>query len=55
MQDGPCRNAFLVKGTKESDEAKLGLYPQGAERERVNQAFGVYFRSLGGALRRVEF
>lgn len=54
VQDGPCRNAFLVKGTKESDEAKLGLYPQGVERERINQAFSAYFRSLGAALKRAE-
>ncbi|MEC7816697.1 MAG: CLCA_X family protein [Pseudomonadota bacterium] len=54
VQDGPQRNSFLVKGTLESDEAKLGLYPQGSERQRINQAFSTYFQSLGAALKRAE-
>jgi len=52
VQDATCKNAFLVRGTKETDEAKLGLYPQGEERARTNRAFSAYFQALGGALRR---
>ena len=52
VQDATCKNAFLVRGTKETDEAKLGLYPQGEERARINRALGAYFQALGGALRR---
>ena len=54
IQDAPCKNAFLVKGTKETEEARLGLYPQGEERARINAAFRGYFQSLGTALRRSE-
>ncbi|WP_169579659.1 CLCA_X family protein [Saccharospirillum impatiens] len=52
IQDSPLKNHFLVKGTKESPEAKLGLYPQGVERERINTAFNTYFQALGTALMR---
>jgi len=52
VQDATCKNAFLVRGTKETDEAKLGLYPKGEERARINRALGAYFQALGGALRR---
>ena len=54
VQDGPVKNAFLVKGTKESEEAQLGLYPQGDQREVINAAFAGYFSGLGQALRRIE-
>lgn len=54
IQDAPCKNAFLVKGTKETDEARLGLYPGCTERTRINAAFQGYFQSLGTALRRAE-
>ncbi|WP_148863801.1 CLCA_X family protein [Marinobacter fonticola] len=52
VQDAACKNAFLVKGTRESKEAQLGLYPEGAQRERIGEAFAEYFRRLGAALRR---
>lgn len=52
IQDAPIKNNFLVKGTKASEEAKVGLYPQGEHRERINQAFREYFFALGGALKR---
>jgi len=52
IQDQPIKNEFLVKGTKESDEAKLGLYPQGQHRVRINHTFKDYFQSLGQALYR---
>lgn len=54
IQDAGLKNTFLVRGTKETEEAKLGLYPQGDDRERINQAFGRYFQALGAALRRSE-
>lgn len=52
VQDAECKNGFLVKGTKESEEARLGLYPQGEQRLSINQAFFDYFHHLGRALRR---
>lgn len=54
VQDANVKNAFLVSGTRESEEAKLGLYPVGAERERVNSAFYDYYTALGRALRSTE-
>lgn len=54
VQDAACKNAFLVRGTRESEEAKLGLYPQGEERERIGIAFRDYFSTLGRALRRSD-
>ncbi len=50
VQDSWLKNNFLVKGTKASDEAKYGLYPQGMQRKRINQAFADYFSYLGRAL-----
>lgn len=54
VQDANIKNNFLVKGTKESEEAKMGLYPQGDHRVRINQAFKCYFMNLGGALKKIE-
>jgi hypothetical protein len=51
IQDATIKNSFLVKGTVKSEEAKLGLYPQGPQRQRINQAFARYFSALGAALR----
>ncbi|PRY66433.1 hypothetical protein B0H98_101417 [Vreelandella songnenensis] len=50
VQDAPLKNHFLVKGTKATPEAALGLYPQGEQRERINEAFSAYFNQLGKAL-----
>ncbi len=50
VQDAPIKNGFLVQGTRQSDEARLGLYPQGDQRERINAAFHQYFTQLGRAL-----
>ena len=50
VQDAPIKNNFLVKGTKKSREAELGLYPSGSLRQRINQAFARYFSALGQAL-----
>lgn len=52
VQDADCKNEFLVKGTREADEARMGLYPQGEQREAINRAFRYYFFSLGQALLR---
>ncbi|WGL15215.1 hypothetical protein PVT68_10555 [Microbulbifer bruguierae] len=51
VQDASISNNFLVAGTKASDEAKLGLYPTGAHRQRINCAFAEYFACLGRSLR----
>lgn len=52
VQDAPIKNNFLVAGTKATAEAKLGLYPVGEHRLRINEAFGRYFSLLGAALKR---
>ncbi|WP_041543197.1 CLCA_X family protein [Oceanimonas sp. GK1] len=54
VQDAAIKNGFLVKGTRATREAELGLYPQGAQRARCNVAFGRYFRTLGAALARQQ-
>lgn len=51
IEDNPLANAFLVKGTKHSTEAKLGVYPQGNERRLIAQYFLRYFSVLGKALK----
>jgi hypothetical protein len=51
VQDAHISNNFLVAGTKASEEAKMGLYPQGEQRVRINAAFRDYFSTLGYALR----
>ncbi|RUR29917.1 CLCA_X family protein [Vreelandella nanhaiensis] len=53
VQDAPIRNHFLVKGTKATPEAELGLYPQGSARQAINAAFHDYFSQLGRALNRL--
>ncbi|GGY61873.1 CLCA_X family protein [Marinobacter zhanjiangensis] len=54
VQDANCKNEFLVKGTRESEEARMGLYPQGEQREAVKSAFLDYFCNLGRALQRTD-
>ncbi|WP_221795251.1 CLCA_X family protein [Oceanobacter mangrovi] len=54
IQDAAIRNRFLVKGTQQSEEAQLGLYPSGAHRARINQAFSHYFAHLSAALLRQQ-
>jgi hypothetical protein len=46
---GPANN-FLVKGSRNSKEARAGLYPRGEQRRQINQAFREYFSTLGAAL-----
>lgn len=50
IQDNQIKNAFLVQGTKLSDEAKLGVYPQTPQRPLINQLFSRYYATLGFAL-----
>jgi len=52
VQDASIKNQFLVKGTKQSDEAKWGLYPQADHRHQVNARIYHYFSRLGQALKR---
>ncbi len=54
VEDCQPRNSFLVRGTVYSDEAKAGLYPEGAQRQRINDAFRHYFEALGAALFREQ-
>ncbi|MCB5160382.1 CLCA_X family protein [Marinomonas algarum] len=52
IEDAKPTSRFLVEGSKHSEEAKIGLYPQGPQRAVINQAFHHYFTLLGGALNR---
>ncbi|MBD5771999.1 CLCA_X family protein [Marinomonas colpomeniae] len=52
IEDAKPVSRFLVKGSKYSEEAKVGLYPKGRQRELINKAFRDYFGLLGGALSR---
>ncbi|XOZ34115.1 CLCA_X family protein [Halomonadaceae bacterium KBTZ08] len=52
VQDAPGHSPFLVSGTRQSEEARAGLYPQHPQRQRINDAFSAYFASLGRALYR---
>ena len=54
IQDHTLKNAFLVGGTKQSEEAKLGVYPQGEQRLIISQYFARYFSILGSALERSQ-
>lgn len=50
IQDRPLKNAFLVQGTKQSQEAELGLYPPSAMRAELGNQLLSYFYFLGQAL-----
>ena len=50
IQDHPLKNAFLVQGTKQSTEAKLGIYPEQQHRLLIAQCFHDYFATLGYAI-----
>lgn len=52
IEDEKTQSRFLVKGSRYSDEAKSGLYPQGEQRQYINAAFKAYFSRLGAALHR---
>jgi hypothetical protein len=51
VQDHKIKNAFLVQGSKQSAEAKLGIYPQGELRQTISHKLLDYFRHLGQAIR----
>jgi hypothetical protein len=53
VEDTKPTSTFLVKGSRYSEEAKMGLYPQGEQRQRINQAFNNYFSLLGRALSQI--
>ena len=52
VEDENPQSRFLVKGSRYSDEAKSGLYPQGEHRQYINMAFKANFSRLGAALHR---
>jgi hypothetical protein len=52
VEDTKPTSSFLVKGSRHSEEAKMGLYPQGEQRLLINRAFHNYFSLLGRALMR---
>lgn len=52
VEDADIHNPFLVRGSRTSAEARAGLYPQGAQRQRIQQAFSRYFSQLGAGLKR---
>lgn len=54
VEDCGPTNRFLVRGTRFSDDAKAGLYPQGEHRQRINDAFSRYFQALGFAIAREQ-
>lgn len=54
IQDNPIKNAFLVQGTKQTAEAKLGIYPKSEHRQIIAQYVYRYFYALGTALDRLE-
>lgn len=54
IQDHHIKNAFLVQGTKQSPEAKMGIYPAGELRKAISKTLLDYFFHLGGALQAIE-
>ncbi len=50
IQEQAIKNEFLVKGTKKSKEAMLGLYPAGKDLNAIQHAITLYFSCLGKVL-----
>lgn len=50
IQDNALKNEFLVQGTKQTKEAKAGVYPLGEQRALISAYFARYFKALGLAL-----
>jgi hypothetical protein len=50
IQDHNIKNAFLVQGTKQSPEAKMGIYPAGELRATISKNILDYFYHLGQAI-----
>ena len=51
IQDHFTKNAFLVQGTKQSPEAKMGIYPAEELRTTISKNLLDYFYHLGRAMR----
>ncbi|MCW8092670.1 CLCA_X family protein [Alteromonas sp. ASW11-130] len=54
IQDNPIKNAFLVQGTKQSAEARLGIYPHDILRSQIQDAVFDYFTHLGSGLTQIK-
>lgn len=54
VEDCAPNSQFLVRGTRYSQEADIGLYPQGGQRQVINEMFQQYFCLLGAALHREQ-
>jgi hypothetical protein len=52
IEDHIIKNAFLVQGTKQSSEAKMGIYPTGGLRAAISTNLLDYFQYLGKAIKR---
>lgn len=50
IQASEIKNAFLVAGTMQSQEAKLGLYPDAEHRTAIAEQLLTYFFQLGKAI-----
>lgn len=55
VQDNQLKNEFLVQGTKQSEEARAGVYPKGEQRALISGYFARYFATLGLALEYQDF
>lgn len=54
IQDHLIKNAFLVQGTKQSPEAKMGIYPVGELRAIISKNLLDYFYHLGQAMGKLK-
>ncbi len=54
IQDSQIKNAFLVQGTKQSAEARLGIYPHDILRNRIQDVIFNYFAYLGMSLTQIK-
>ena len=50
VQENPIKNSFLVKGTMQTKEAEIGLYPHKYELAAIAKSLTSYFHYLGKAL-----
>lgn len=50
IQDQHLKNTFLVQGTKQTVEAKVGIYPIEDHRDQSSENILLYFKHLGQAL-----
>ncbi|WP_115718890.1 CLCA_X family protein [Gallaecimonas mangrovi] len=50
QDNGEVTNHYLVSGTKQSEAARQGAFPEGAHRRQCASAFASYFTALGQAL-----